>query len=100
MDGFVATLAFLCLAGVMAVIAASGYLKVAQQEFQSRLRNAALNRARHLLLAALAVWGGAVALGAFAAPKDADAAARQATAAAAGPAVHLRIDDTINYTGR
>jgi hypothetical protein len=103
MDSFVLTLAFLCLAGVVAVVAANGYLKEARQEFQSRLRNAALDRARQLLLAALLVWSGAGALAAFATPEEADAAARTVATAAEdqpGAAVQLQIDDEINYTGR
>jgi hypothetical protein len=102
MDSFVLTLAFLCLAGVVAVVAANGCLKEAQQEFQSRLRNAALARARQLLLAALLVWSGAGALAAFATPNDADAAPRTVATAPTEPgaAVQLQIDDEINYTGR
>ena len=93
---------FLCLAGILAVVAASGLLRQAQGEIQGRLRNAALARARHLLLGALLVWGGAGALVAFGAPKQADAAAQDAPPVeiARGVAVQLQIDDEINYTGR
>jgi hypothetical protein len=93
---------FLCLAGVVAVIAAKSLLREAQSEIQGRLRNAALSRARHLLLGALLIWGGAGALVAFGTPKDADAAAQDAPQAeiARGVAVQLQIDDEINYTGR
>jgi hypothetical protein len=101
-DGFVASVAVLCLAGIVAVVGANGCLKQAQQEFQSRLRNAALRRARHLLVAALLVWGGAGVLSAFATPETATASARSALppAAAAGQPIQLRIDDDINFTGR
>ena len=93
---------FLCLAGFVAVVAANGLLRQAQSEIQGRLRNAALKRARHLLVGALAIWGGAGALVAFGTPKDADAAAHHAPPAeiAHGVAVQLQIDDEINYTGR
>lgn len=101
-DGFVASIGFLCLAGILAVVGANGCLKQAQQEFQSRLRNAALKRARHLLVGALLVWGGAGLLSAFATPETATASARSALPppAAAGEPVQLRIDHDINFTGR
>jgi hypothetical protein len=103
MDSLVATFGFLCLAGVLAVVGANAQLKRAQQEFQSRLRNAALGRARHLLLAAMLVWSGAGLLAAFATPEVADAAARgpaRLAPATQGPAVQLRLDEDINFTGR
>jgi hypothetical protein len=104
MDTVIATLAVLCLAGILAVVGAHGYLQQAQAEFQSRLRNAALSRARHLLLGAVLAWGGAGLLAAFATPEVADAAAQRAAAAPAEPPpgepVQLRLDDDINFTGR
>jgi hypothetical protein len=101
MDSLVTSLAFLCLAGILAVAGANGLLKQAQREFQSRLRNAALRRARQLLLAALAVWGGAGLLAAFATPEVADASARAKwEPATPGAAVQLRLDEEINFTGR
>ena len=95
-------LGFLCLAGIVAVVAANGLLRQAQSEIQGRLRTAALTRARHLLLGALLIWGGAGALVAFGASKDADAAAQSAPPVelARGQAVQLQIDEEINYTGR
>jgi hypothetical protein len=104
MDSLLPAIAFLCLAGIVAVLRASGLLRQAQAEFQSRLRNAALARARNLLLGALLVWSGAGLLAAFATPEVADAAARGAVASAAQPPrgepVRLRLDDDINFTGR
>lgn len=99
MDSVVASFGFLCLAGFLAVAGAHSYLKQAQEEFQSRLRNAALARARHLLLAALLVWSGAVALAAFATPDVATAAAKDVPAQRAA-AVQLQMDEEINCTGR
>lgn len=102
MDGFTTLIVFLCLAGIVAVVGASGYLNRAQQEFQSRLRNAALRRARTLLAGALAVWGVAALVTAFAAPETATAAAKNARPAppARHAALQLRIDEDINFTGR
>jgi hypothetical protein len=104
MDTVVASFAFLCLAGILAVVGAHGYLKEAQAEFQSRLRNAALARARHLLLGAVLAWSGAGLLAAFATPEVADAASRGAAATPVEPPrgepVELRLDDDINFTGR
>lgn len=102
MDGFVASVVALCLAGVVAIVGANGYLKQAQQEFQSRLRNAALARARQWLAGALLVWGGVAVLSAFGTAETATAAATRSTPA---PVVHaeplqLRMDHDINYTGR
>jgi hypothetical protein len=101
-DGFVASIGFLCLAGILAVVGANGCLKQAQHEFQSRLRNAALARARHLLAGALLVWGGAGVLSAFGTSEVATAAPRSAPPAPATPgeALQLRIDQDINFTGR
>jgi hypothetical protein len=104
MDTLFASLVALCLAGILAVVGAHGYLKEAQAEFQSRLRNAALARARHLLLGAVLAWSGAGLLAAFATPEVADAAARGAVVAPAQPPrgepVELRLDEDINFTGR
>ena len=102
MDGFTTLIVLLALAGIVAVLGASGYLKQAQQEFQSRLRNAALGRARHLLVGALAVWSGAGLVAAFAAPATATAAAQSPPPAppAQHAALQLRIDHDINFTGR
>ena len=102
MDGFVASAAFLSLAGIFAVAGAGGYLRQAQQEFQARLRNAALQRARQLLAGALLLWGGVALLSAFGAAEPATAATRSVPVAAAAPgeAVQLRIDHDINFTGR
>jgi hypothetical protein len=93
---------FLSLAGVVAVVAANSLLRQAQGEIQGRLRNASLSRARHLLMGALLIWGGAGALVAFGTPKEAVAAAHVALPAEVvrGVAVQLQIDDEINYTGR
>ena len=99
MDGFTTLIVLLALAGIVAVVGASGYLKQAQQEFQSRLRNAALGRARHLLAGALAVWGAAGLLAAFATPETATAAAKTPPPAQHA-ALQLRIDQDINFTGR
>ena len=100
-DGVMTAIGFLCLAGIVAVVAANGLLRQAQTEIQGRLRNVALSRARHLLLGALLIWGGAGALIAFGTPKQADAATQTAPAEIArGVAVQLQIDDEINYTGR
>ena len=100
MDSVVASFGFLCLAGLLAVAGANSYLKQAQEEFQSRLRNAALARARHLLLGALMVWSGAVALAAFGTPDEATAAAKNVRSAPAAPPVQLQVDEEINFTGR
>ena len=101
-DGVVTSLGFLCLAGILAVVAANSLLRDAQAEIQGRLRNAALRRARHLLVAALLVWGSAGALVAFGTSNQADAAAHVAAPmqVARGAAVQLQIDEEINYTGR
>lgn len=102
MDGFVASVVLLCLAGIVAVVGANGCLKQAQQEFQSRLRNAALGRARTLLAAALVVWGSAGVLSAFGTAEPATAATKTPPPAPAvqGDALQLRIDQDINFTGR
>jgi hypothetical protein len=101
MDTAVAPFAFLCLAGILAVVGAHGYLKEAQAEFQSRLRNAALARARHLLLGAVLAWSGAGLLAAFATPETADAASAATLAEPPrNEPVQLRLDDDINFTGR
>ena len=103
MNSVVIFLVFLCLAGILAVLAASGLLGQAQREFQSRLRNAALARARRLLVAALLVWSGAGLIAAFGTSEVADASARAAVAqppVERGAAVQLRIDEEINFTGR
>lgn len=102
MDGFTTLIVLLCLTGIVAVVGASGYLNQAQQEFQSRLRNAALGRARTLLAGALAVWGVAALLTAFATPEMATAAAKNPPPAPPPQyaALQLRIDQDINFTGR
>jgi len=97
MDGLAASVVLLCLAGIVAVVGANGSLRQAQQEFQSRLRDAALSRARHFLAGALMMWGGAGVLAAFATPETATAATQGVPPAAA---VQLRIDHDINLTGR
>jgi hypothetical protein len=102
MDGFAVSVVLLCLAGIAAVVGANGYLRQAQQEFQSRLRDAALVRARRLLAAALLVWGGAGTLSTFATSEPATAAVRSAPPVATAQAepVQLRLDQDINYAGR
>ena len=102
MDGFAVSVVLLCLAGIGAVVGANGCLRQAQQEFQSRLRNAALVRARRLLAAALLVWTGAGALSTFATSEPATAAVRSLPPAPAtqGAPLQLRLDHDINYTGR
>jgi hypothetical protein len=102
MDGLAASVVFLCLAGVVAVVGANGSLRQAQREFQSRLRNAALGRARHFLVGAIVMWGGAGVLAAFATPETATAAVQSVPAAPPVPhaPLQLRIDHDINFTGR
>jgi len=100
MDGFAVSVVLLCLAGIGAVVGANGCLRQAQLEFQSRLRNAALARARQLLAVALLIWSGAGLLSAFGTAETATAATRSTPVEVVrAEPVQLRMDHDINYTG-